>query len=407
MLKNAGATERLAYHARMTEQRLANTRNLVAACAAITVFGFAFGMTYPLLSLILESRGISSDMIGINSAMMPLGILLISPVIPYATRRFGARNVAIAAAVVTAIAILAYKAFDTLSAWFVIRLVQGMTISVLFVLSEAWIVESAGDANRGKVVAIYASVLSGSFGAGPLLISFIGIEGWTPFVLGAIVIAIGILPFTLIRENPDADPEETSPSGIFDFAPKAPMLLLAVAVFSIFDAAALSLFPVYGIQNGLDVATSANLLTALILGNMLLQLPIGWLADRIEHRWVLAGCAIATTICLLILPALIHSPLKWPLLVIAGTTGYGVYTVSLASLGNRFSGTELVNGASAFALVWGFGALFGSIAGGWVMLGFGPHGLPAGLGLVYLLLGFGLAWRQLRLRAKTSPFNPR
>ena len=96
----------------MNTPRPADTRTLVAACAAITVFGFAFGMTYPLLSLILESRGVSSDMIGINSAMMPLGILLISPSIPYAARRFGARNVAITAAVVTAFTILAYRAFD-------------------------------------------------------------------------------------------------------------------------------------------------------------------------------------------------------------------------------------------------------------------------------------------------------
>ena len=382
----------------MNESRSADIRTLVAACAAITVFGFAFGMTYPLLSLILESRGVASDMIGINSAMMPLGILLISPAIPVVTKRFGARNVAITAAVVTAFAILAYKAFDTLAAWFLIRLVQGMTISVLFVLSESWIVGSAGDANRGKVVAIYASVLSGSFGAGPLLISFIGIEGWTPFVLGAIVIAIGIVPFTLIRESSDADPEESSPSGIFEFAPKAPMLLAAVGIFSIFDAATLSLFPVYGVQNGLEVATAANLLTALILGNMLLQLPVGWLADRIEHRWVLTGCALTTTICLLLLPLLIQSPFKWPLLIVAGTAGYGVYTVSLASLGSRFSGNELVNGASAFALVWGFGALFGSVAGGWTMLGFGPHGLPVALALTYLLLAVGLAHRQLAQR---------
>ena len=103
----------------------ANTRNLVAACAAISVFGFAFGMTYPLLSLILESRGVSTDMIGINSAMLPIGILLISPVIPALASRYGARNVAIVAALATALAILSYKVFDVLSAWFLIRLLQG------------------------------------------------------------------------------------------------------------------------------------------------------------------------------------------------------------------------------------------------------------------------------------------
>ncbi len=386
----------------MNDPRPADTRNLFAACAAITVFGFAFGMSYPLLSLILESRGVSSEMIGINSAMMPIGILLFSSVIPVATKRFGARKVAITAALVTALVILSYKVFDTLAAWFLIRLVQGMTISTLFVLSEAWIVGSAGDRNRGKIVAIYSSVLSGSFGAGPLLISFIGIEGWTPFVLGAGVVAIGAIPFIFIRDDDQSEPEETQASGILGFAPKAPMLLAAVGAFAVFDAASLSLFPVYGIQNGLDIATSVNILTALILGNVLLQFPIGWLCDKFPTRLVLAGCALITTITLLLLPGLIDSALKWPLLILMGTTGYGVYTVSLVALGNRFSGIELVNGSASFAVVWGLGALIGSVSGGWAMLGFDSHGLPIGLAAVYLLLAFGVGWRQISLQYAAS-----
>jgi MFS family permease len=375
----------------------ANTRNLVAACAAITVFGFAFGMSYPLLSLILESRGVSSDLIGINSAMMPIGILLFAPVIPVVARRFGSRNVAIVAAIVTALVFLSYRVFDSFGAWFLIRLVQGMSISTLFVLSEAWVVGSTGDHNRGKIVAIYASVLSGSFGAGPLLISFIGIEGWTPFVLGAGVIVAGIIPFFFIQEEAQPEPEETQPSGVFSFAGKAPMLLAAVGSFAIFDAASLSLFPVYGVHNGLDVATAANILSAMILGNVVLQFPIGWLCDRYPTRNVMAGCALITAITLALMPALLDSILLWPLLVLMGTTGYGVYTVSLVALGNRFSGIELINGSASFALVWGFGALIGSISGGMAMLASGVYGLPYSLVAVYLILAAGVGWRQISL----------
>ena len=376
----------------------ANRRTLIAACAAITVFGFAFGMTYPLLSLILESRGVSSDMIGINSAMMPLGILVFSSVIPVAAKRFGPRRVAIYAAIASGLLILSYKVFDNLTAWFVIRLLQGMSISTLFVLSEAWIVGSAGDKNRGKIVAIYSSVLSASFGGGPLLISLIGIEGWLPFVLGAGVVFLGAIPFIFIREDTSA-PEEAPPSGIFDFAPKAPILLIAVGIFAIFDAATLSLFPVYGMKNGLDIATSANILTALIIGNVLLQLPLGWLCDKYPHRRILVACALTTCVFMLLVPFFINSAWIWPLLIIIGTTGYGVYTVSLTSLGDRFSGVELVNGSSAFAVMWGFGALFGSISGGWAMLGFGSHGLPLSLSLIYFILVIAIIWRSKSQRS--------
>ena len=378
----------------MSDRNSWKLRNLIGACAAITVFGFAFGLSYPLLSLILESRGVAPDMIGINAAMMPIGILLFSPIIPRAVRRFGSRKIAIAAAMATAILFIAYPCFDSLPAWFLIRLLQGMSISTLFVLSEAWIVDFAGNTHRGKVVAIYASVLSASFGAGPLLIGAIGIEGWLPFIIGAVVTVLGIIPLFLIQEEQSIRLEETGASGIFSFASKAPLLLACVGVFAIFDAATLSLIPVYGLANGLDLTTSANLLTVLIMGNAVLQLPIGWLSDRFAHRQVIMGCAFTTTVTLLLLPYVVGDPVMWPVLVVMGAAGYGVYTVSLASLGDRFSGIELVQGTSAFAIMWGIGALFGSISGGWAMTGFGPHGLPVSLAFGYFLLVAGIAIRR-------------
>lgn len=372
---------------------MTNYRNLIAACAGITVFGFAFGMSYPLLSLILEARGVSTDMIGVNSAMMPIGILLFSSVIPVAAKRYGSRNVAIIAAFITSVLILAYKFFDSLEAWFIIRLVQGMSMSTLFVLSEAWIVQFAGNEHRGKIVAIYGSILSASFGAGPAVVGWIGIEGWLPFIIGSVVILLGVIPLWFVKEQHTTEPEETSASGLFQFAPKAPMLLIAVGIFAVFDAATLSLLPIYGLRTGLDTQTAATALTALIVGNIVLQFPIGWLADKYSKRLVLIGCAIVTFLFLLILPWTMATSWMWPTLVLIGTAGYGIYTISLAELGDRFEGTELVNGSAAFAVVWGIGALFGSTSGGWAMSGFGPHGLPVLLAILHALLIIGFVIR--------------
>ncbi len=380
----------------------ANTRNIIAACAAITVFGLAFGMTYPLLSLILESRGVSTEMIGINSAMMPIGILLFSSVIPTLSKRFGSRNVAIVAALATALLVLSYKIFDSLEAWFLIRLLQGMTISTLFVLSEAWIVGFAGSANRGKIVAIYASALSLSFGLGPAIIGWIGIEGWAPFVIGALILLLGVFPLYLVREENSKQPEEKSASGFFQFFPKAPMLLVAVFSFAIFDAATLSLLPVYSLQNGLSVSVAAGTLTALIIGNAVLQFPVGWLADRYPHRHILNACALITALGLFVLPVTMNTVLMWPLLVLIGTAGYGMYTVSLTSLGDRFEGDELVDGSASFAVMWGLGALLGSLSGGWAMSLFGAHGLPVHLGVIYLIFTAGMVVRGRSLARQTS-----
>ncbi len=370
-------------------------RNLIAACTAITVFGFALGMTYPLLSLLLEADGISTNMIGINSAMMPIGILLFSPVLPLLSRRFGSRYVAISAAIVTALLLLAYKAFDSLEAWFIIRLLQGMSVSALFVLSEAWVLQYAGNAHRGKVVAIYGAILSASFGAGPALVSWIGIQGWLPFVIGAIVVLLSVIPLALVQDETTPEAEETAASGISSFASKAPVLLAAVAVFAVFDAATLAFLPVYGLRTGLDLSTAALALTALIMGNVVLQFPIGWMADRYPKRKVLGFCTLTTIFFALLLPYVNTTLWMWPVLIALGAAGYGVYTVSLADLGDRFDGHELVTGSAAFAVMWGMGALLGSISGGWAMSLFGPHGLPLLIAFSYIVLFVAMILRPI------------
>ena len=368
-------------------------RNLIAACSAITVFGLAFGMTYPLLSLLLEIRGVASDVIGTNAAMMPLGILVCSPLIPLFTARLGSKKLAIVAALLTAIITLLYKVFDHVSVWFLLRFLQGMSIAILFVLSEAWIIGFAGNKHRGKVVALYASLLSASFGAGPALIGTIGVEGWTPFVLGATILAIGVTPLFLMQEDLVTTESTANSTSFLAFIPKAPMLIAAVGAFAIFDAAALSLFPIYGMRNGLDVSTAAWALTALILGNVFLQYPIGWLADLFSARRVLTACAAVTALLTLSVPVVINTIWMWPVLIVAGATGYGVYTTALKSLGDRFTGQDLISGTSAFGAVWGVGALLGALLGGVAIEISSTFGLPSLLAAVYAVLVCGLLIR--------------
>ncbi len=176
------------------------------------------------------------------------------------------------------------------------------------------------------------------------------------------------------------------------------MLLAAIGMFAIFDAATLSLLPVYGVAVGLDLRTATNALTALIIGNVVLQLPIGWLADEFDKRRLLSVLALITALLCAVLPSVMGSLAMWPVLLIAGATGYGMYTVGLASLGDRFEGDELVAGNAAFAGMWGSGALAGSVIGGWAMAGFGPHGLPYALAACFVVFLLAQAWRASTLR---------
>lgn len=375
----------------MDRQRLIN---LIAAISAVTVFGFALGLMFPLLSLIMEKHGVPSQVIGYNAAMQPLGILVAGFLVPYLTSRLGTRRVAITAALLTAAIILTYPFLPIYWAWFVMRFIQGFTVGTLFTVSEAWVVEAAYGPASSRIMALYASILSLSFSLGPALISFTGIETILPFFIGAAFLAASTIPMFFYRSTGSLVPESGERQlSIIGFARLAPILISAVTLFAVIDAAYLGLMPVYGVKKGFDQQIAALMLTAFIVGNAGLQFPIGWIADRWSKRGMMVVCAFTTVIGSILIPSAFGTWMLWPVLVVTGATSAGIYTMALAELSERFSGSELVAGTAAFSTTWGGGALVGALIGGWAMDRFGPDGLPYATAVVFAAFVVAIAAR--------------
>lgn len=365
----------------MDRQRLIN---LLAAIAAITVFGFTFGLMFPLLSLIQEAKGIPPDVIGYNAAMHPVGIALSVFAIPPIVRRFGAKAAVIGSGFVVAAVILSYPHLPIFWAWFVLRMLQGFFVSVLFAVSEAWIVKFAEGPYRSRLLAAYSSILALSFGGGPLVIAVTGIEGSAPFVVGAVIMLIAMIPVLFVKDEA-VDSEDETAMSVITFSKTAPMLIFAVGMFAIIDAANLSFLPVYAVKKGFDQELAARVLTAFVIGNTFLQFPIGWCADHFSKRWVMAICGILTALASLLVPVTFGTIALWPVLTVMGACSAGIYTVALGELGERFTGHELVAGTAAFSTTWGLGALAGSLFAGWSIAALGPDGLPYSMSAYFLI----------------------
>ena len=370
-----------------------NLRNVVAACAAVCVFTISLGEAFPLLSLTMESWGTGSEIIGLNAATSPVGILLAGLVVPRLSHAFGAKQVAIVMAIATGLIFLAYPTFPTLWAWFPLRLLQGLFVGTLFALSEAWILASAGHL-RGRVVGIYATCMSATFGIGPVIIGWVGIEGYAAFAIGAVVLFLAIIPISIV--SVPADGAKREHVSMLRFLPKAPLLLTAIHVHAIFDGGMLGFLSIYGVRNGKSFEAAALLVTAWSLGNVFFQIPIGWIADRTSKRSTILACVVGTSICLLAMPFAIDSFWIWPLLLFAGAAGFGIYTVGLAELSDRFAGADLVAGTASFSSAFGFGALTGAVLCGFAMDAFGPHGFPGSI--LAMFLGYLVIQFVLRIR---------
>ncbi|MEX0409210.1 MFS transporter [Aquibium sp. LZ166] len=359
--------------------------SLAAAIASITAVGVAIGLGIPLLSILLEARGHSATAIGFNTAVAGIASIAMAPfAIPIAVR-FGVIRTMVFSIVAGALSFAGFYFAAEYWMWLPLRAVMHAAMTVLFILSEFWISASAPPHKRGLVLGIYATVLSLGFAFGPWLFAQIGSEGFAPFGAGVVIIALAALPVMIARrESPEISGHGSSASfGRYVFL--VPTATAAVLVFGAVETGGFALFPVYGNRIGYGEADSALLLTAIGLGNVLLQVPLGMISDRVrDRRTILAACALIGLAGMIILPMVAANwYLMAAVLFVWGGVVAGLYTIGLAHLGSRLSGRDLASANAAFVFCYGVGMIAGPQVIGAGMDIFGPHGFAWSLGLFF------------------------
>ncbi|MFK8251089.1 MFS transporter [Ancylobacter terrae] len=370
-----------------------NTRSIAAAIGAISVVGIGLGLSIPLLSIELESRGIARTWIGLNTAMGGIATIVTAPFMPAMVRRFGAGTMLIGAILLAMASLIGFKATGWFPLWFPLRFAFGAALCVLFVVSEFWINAASPPEKRGLIMGIYATVLSLGFAAGPAILGLVGIQGWTPYLIGAAIFLAGTIPvFIGAAEAPEITSE--SHTGVFALLRLAPSATLAAFVFGAVETAQLGFLPIYGLRRGLSEVDASLLLTIAVLGNVLFQIPLGILSDRMDRRRLLLASATAGLIGVSVLPLLPAQgwSIAAAVFLTTGAAG-GMYTIGLAHLGARFRGAELAAANSAFVMLYSVGLTLGPPLTGVGMDALDPHGYALTLAALFAVYVAVVGWR--------------
>ncbi len=379
--------------------------SLAAAISSIAVFGVGIGIGGPLLSLMLEGRGTDSSITGLNAGAGFAGVLIGPLLMPPLVSRFGFRNFLLAALPLSLILFLLLKPFDNVGAWFVLRFFGGLSGSSIFAASEAWISQLVGDKKRGRIMGIYTASLSAGFATGPAILTQTGVVGWPPFIACAIIEIVAMLPLLFVP----AGSGHAALSGSHPVAMIRRMksVVALVVLFAMYEGSTIALLPVWGERSGLSVVSAASLISAVFVGAILLQVPIGFFSDLAGRTMTIRVCAVIGVAGAILLPFLADDRL--PLLIAVAIWGgftTGIYPVALATVGDRFRGADLLNANAGLVIAYGTGALFGPIVGGAAMDAWNPHGITVMLAAMFVAVLIMSSWRRgaaLRLPAGSSP----
>lgn len=369
-----------------------------AVCSAVISIGLALGVTMPLVSLRLESWGYDSFAIGVMAATPAVGVLLGASLAGRLAARFGTTALMQACLLLGALSVALLALVQSYAVWVALRLFIGVALTVVFILGESWINQLAVEKWRGRLVALYGTGYALSQLSGPLLLTALGTDTDSGFWTGVGLLIGGSLILLGRSGAPRVDAHSASGRGLAVFCRKMPAIAWAVMLFAAFEAMMLTLLPVYGLRQGFTQEVALFMVSVVVVGDAVLQLPIGWLADRISRQLLFRCCGLVLLVSSLAIPALLHTVLIWPLLVAFGASAGGLFTLSLILIGERYRDDELVRANAHVAQLWGIGCLIGPLTTGAVSQWISGHALP-------LLMATGaavfvvLAWRDEGLSA--------
>jgi MFS family permease len=370
-----------------TSRRLALTA-VFSSCLGV---GLIFGFEPPLIALVLSRGGSSSFAIGAVTAASLVAVMVLGPFYPLAIARLGLKRCVMAGVGCAALVLLLMPVWPSVGFWICLRFLTGCALGLSWISSEVWLNSVSGPDARGTIMGIYGTVFSAGTMAGPALLEFTGTRGWRPFVLGALCLGLTLLPLALLRQVKSAAQGFTPMREIGAALRSAPVVMLAALVAGLVESADLTLLPLFGVHAGFSDRGALLLVAVFMAGNVVLQAPIGLLADRFGRRFMLCICALLSGIGpLLLQPWLAIPALLWPLLFVWGGTLFAFYSQGIALLGGEFSTAELATANTVFVMVYCLGGVIGPSVGGIAMDAWPRQGLQILLSGAALCLLAGL-----------------
>ena len=355
-----------------------NYKKIILIVSMISMAGVTFGITMPLSTLTLKSWGISSTMIGLNSAMPALSAVLTTPFMPKFINYWGQKNVIRFCLVLVATCCICLPLFPDLFSWFILRFLLGAGGTGIWLLSEVWINGFAEDHNRGKIIGAYSALLSLGFIVGVLMFSVIGVESNTAFYLAAGFVLIAAIPVWTMSDLPTN--EMADDISMWNHMVLSPGLMGSSWMMGFLYAATAYLLPIFALQFDLNYAQSSRTIAWLGSGELAMPLFVGWFADKIDKRKLMIFIALVTIATLSIMPFVFEAPfMRLATLFVLGGAIMSFYSLGLTILGQKFKGSLLASANASFIFFLCLGEiigppvigtamdLFGTFAFGWSM----------------------------------------
>lgn len=369
------------------------------------------GLQGTLLGVRGSLENIDSSTMGYIMAGYFLGFLGGSRVTPILLQRVGHVRVFAALGSLVSAAFILYAAVVDPIAWWLLRVLVGFCFSGVYVVAESWLNHSADNQSRGKALSLYMIVQMGGMVLGQLLLNVADPGGYDLFVLITVLVSVSFAPMLLSSSS--TAPRETSARAmpLRELIHTSPLACFGILMLGGIYATLYAMSPVYATERGLSISQTSYFITAIFLGAMVMQFPIGWLSDKVDRRILII---LVTAVGAVVAMASIYIGDNFTLLLVSavllGGTANPLYSLVVAYANDYLEYDQMASAAGGLLFINGLGAMTGPIIVGNAMTHLGIEWFFITL---FLLLSaicvfavYRMSQREYTVQDEASPYLP-
>ena len=356
------------------------------------------GLQGTLLGLRATMEGFPTFVTGVMMSGYFVGIFIGSVFAPRLVRRVGHIRVFAALASTASIAILIHSLYVDPITWTVMRLITGISYAGLYVVTESWLNDRAGNETRGKLLSVYMLITTLGLGAGQFLLNLADPRDADLFILVSVVVSFGLIPM-LLTARPAPAFEISGKMTLRILFKASPLAVISNALTGVAHGTIFGLGAVYARQKGFDNELVSIFMACFLFGGLLFQWPLGLLSDRVDRRKmiiVMAGVAVALTLLAAITQA--GGTPFFVIIALLGGMAMPMYSTCIAYANDRLEPEQIVAASGSLVMVAGIGMSTGPIMVSYLMSLFGPDYYFTGIGGAFALILLFAVYR-MRQRA--------
>jgi len=331
------------------------------------------GLQATLLGIRGSLEGFSATTMSYVMSAYFAGFLLGSRLTPFMIGRVGHVRVFAALASLISAAFILYAAIPNPYVWMVMRLIVGLCLSGVYVVTESWLNASSTNETRGQTLSLYVIVMMSGMIMSQGLVNVADPAGYALFVVMSVLVSVAVAPI-LLSATPAPVFVATKRMSVLEVYHASPLAMVGTFLLGGIFSALFGMSAVFATEAGLSAVQTSIFVAIIYTGGLVSQYPIGWMSDRMDRRILIFWCtAVGAVGAFAAAPFLGSFAMVCLAGFIIGAMSNPLYSLLLAYINDFLEADDMAAASGGMMFANGVGAIFGPIVIGVLMQNGGPE----------------------------------